>query len=288
MTLSASSIAEVSSEVGTMALIMPQEERKSSFNHQRFIMLAEKEIAFTVWKLTPIKRNFIFGNFPFCNSLNNFRAANLEPVHSSPSPNHKAAFQPFQDGLFHHFDFVSKCLRATPSLHLPTTNQVVPSPQRIAIPLGTLNDYDMGWRLALRAICPATAILWILIAYLAIVPKKGMGLWKAILPPMLCAASSLANTRVDFWIFRSQARTDSLQHNYLASHSTQTKHSPSYLNTRKKLYSWYSKPHPMRRFITEGGYNFRNPQNSPMFRAFKTRDCLSPLTVLLEGQSPPL
>ncbi|GFV16314.1 hypothetical protein TNCV_999951 [Trichonephila clavipes] len=62
-------------------------------------------------------------NFPFCNSLNNFRAANLEPVHSSPSSNHKAAFQPFQDGLFHHFDFVSKCIIATPSLHIPTTNQ---------------------------------------------------------------------------------------------------------------------------------------------------------------------
>ncbi|GFT59402.1 hypothetical protein TNCV_1750821 [Trichonephila clavipes] len=93
---------------------------------------------------------------PFCNSLNNFSAANLEPVLSSPSSNHKAAFQPFQDGLFHHFDFVSKCLIATPSLHVPTTNQVVPFPPRTATPSGTINNYDMGWRLALRAICPAT------------------------------------------------------------------------------------------------------------------------------------
>ncbi|GFT00886.1 hypothetical protein TNCV_4053431 [Trichonephila clavipes] len=83
-------------------------------------------------------------------------AANLEPVHSSPSFNHKAAFQPFQNGLFHLFDFVSKCLIVTPSLHVPTTNQVVPSPSRTATPSGTINNYDMGWRLVLRAICPAT------------------------------------------------------------------------------------------------------------------------------------
>ncbi|GFX44348.1 hypothetical protein TNCV_1097881 [Trichonephila clavipes] len=85
-----------------------------------------------------------------------FRAANLEPVHSSPSSNHKAAFQPFQYGLFHHFDFVSKCLLATTSLHVPSTNQVVPSSPRTATPSGTINNYDMGLRLALRAICPAT------------------------------------------------------------------------------------------------------------------------------------
>ncbi|GFY00671.1 hypothetical protein TNCV_2140651 [Trichonephila clavipes] len=59
---------------------------------------------------------------------------------------------------FHHFDFVSKCLIATPSLRVPTTNQVVPSPPRTATPSGTTNNYDMGWRLALRAICPATAL----------------------------------------------------------------------------------------------------------------------------------
>ncbi|GFV61808.1 hypothetical protein TNCV_4447231 [Trichonephila clavipes] len=73
---------------------------------------------------------------------------NLEPVHSSPSSNHKAAFQPFQDELLHHFDFVSKCLIPTPSLHVPTTNQFVPSPPRTATPSGIINNYDMGWRLA--------------------------------------------------------------------------------------------------------------------------------------------
>ncbi|GFY35660.1 hypothetical protein TNCV_2619511 [Trichonephila clavipes] len=84
------------------------------------------------------------------------RTANLEPVHSSPSSNNNAAFQPFQDGLFHHFDFVSKCLIAMPSLYVPTTNQVAPSPPRTATQSGTINNYDMGWRLALRSICPAT------------------------------------------------------------------------------------------------------------------------------------
>ncbi|GFT97510.1 histone-lysine N-methyltransferase SETMAR [Trichonephila clavipes] len=59
MTLSAASIPEASADVGSIALIMP-EDKRSSFNHQRFIMLAEKEITFTVWKLTPIRRNFIF------------------------------------------------------------------------------------------------------------------------------------------------------------------------------------------------------------------------------------
>ncbi|GFV73339.1 hypothetical protein TNCV_2898401 [Trichonephila clavipes] len=84
-------------------------------------------------------------------------AANPEPVHSSSSSNHKADFQPFQDGLFHHFDFVSKCVLAMHSLHVPTTNQVVPSPPKTATPSSTINNYDMVWRLALRAICPAIA-----------------------------------------------------------------------------------------------------------------------------------
>ncbi|GFV56220.1 hypothetical protein TNCV_3266271 [Trichonephila clavipes] len=83
-------------------------------------------------------------------------AANIEPGHSSPSLNHKKAFQPFQDGIFHHFDFISKRLIATPSLHVPTTKQVVPSPPRNATLSRTINNYDMGWKLALRAICPAT------------------------------------------------------------------------------------------------------------------------------------
>ncbi|GFU04707.1 uncharacterized protein TNCV_4377511 [Trichonephila clavipes] len=60
MTASASSVTEASSTVGCMALTMP-EDRRSNFNHQRFITLAEKEITLTVWKISPINRSFIFG-----------------------------------------------------------------------------------------------------------------------------------------------------------------------------------------------------------------------------------
>ncbi|GFY32775.1 hypothetical protein TNCV_4638811 [Trichonephila clavipes] len=66
------------------------------------------------------------------------------------------AFGVVDDGHFHHFDFVSKGLVATPSLHLPMTNQVIPSPSRTATPSDTINNYDIGWRLVLQAICPAT------------------------------------------------------------------------------------------------------------------------------------
>ncbi|GFS69840.1 hypothetical protein NPIL_130861 [Nephila pilipes] len=61
MTTSASSVAEASSEIGSIALIMPEDKRRSSFNHQRFITLVEKEITLTVWRITPIKRKFVFG-----------------------------------------------------------------------------------------------------------------------------------------------------------------------------------------------------------------------------------
>ncbi|GFW98109.1 hypothetical protein TNCV_2491651 [Trichonephila clavipes] len=68
-----------------------------------------------------------------------------------------AALQPFQDGLFPHFDYVSKFLIVTLSLHVPKTNQVAPSPPRTATPSGTIHIYDMGWRLASRVICLATS-----------------------------------------------------------------------------------------------------------------------------------
>ncbi|GFV27267.1 hypothetical protein TNCV_3714741, partial [Trichonephila clavipes] len=85
-------------------------------------------------------------------------AGNLEPVHSSPSSNHKAAFQPIQDGIFTTLTSFPRVPHSRPLSALPTTNQVVPSPPRTATPSGTTNNYDMGWRLALRAICPATAL----------------------------------------------------------------------------------------------------------------------------------
>ncbi|GFU92965.1 hypothetical protein TNCV_2081111 [Trichonephila clavipes] len=46
---------------------------------------------------------------------------------------------------------------ATPSLHVPTTNQVACSPPRTATSSGNINSYDMGWRVASRTVCPATA-----------------------------------------------------------------------------------------------------------------------------------
>ncbi|GFU04742.1 hypothetical protein TNCV_4377701 [Trichonephila clavipes] len=58
---SASSVAEASSEVSTIALTMPEAKGRSNFNHQRFIKLAENEITLTAWKITPIRRNFLFG-----------------------------------------------------------------------------------------------------------------------------------------------------------------------------------------------------------------------------------
>ncbi|GFW17876.1 hypothetical protein TNCV_1134761 [Trichonephila clavipes] len=66
------------------------------------------------------------------------QAVNPETVHSSLSSNHKAAFQPFQDGLFYQFDFVSKFLIATPFLHVPTTNQAVSSYQGLLLPQAPL------------------------------------------------------------------------------------------------------------------------------------------------------
>ncbi|GFT17885.1 hypothetical protein TNCV_4910581 [Trichonephila clavipes] len=52
--------------------------------------------------------------------------------------------------FFHQFDLVSKFHIASPFLHEPTSNQVVSSPSRTATPSGTINNYDMGWRLAQR------------------------------------------------------------------------------------------------------------------------------------------
>ncbi|GFT95070.1 hypothetical protein TNCV_1473331 [Trichonephila clavipes] len=48
------------------------------------------------------------------------------------------AFQPFQDELFYQFFSVSKFLIATPSLHVPTTNQVVFSHQGLILPQAPL------------------------------------------------------------------------------------------------------------------------------------------------------
>ncbi|GFT77155.1 hypothetical protein NPIL_67211 [Nephila pilipes] len=61
MTASAASVSEASADVASSALILPEEKGRSNWNQHRFIALVEKEITFTVWKLAPIRRNFIFG-----------------------------------------------------------------------------------------------------------------------------------------------------------------------------------------------------------------------------------
>ncbi|GFQ74218.1 hypothetical protein TNCT_279091 [Trichonephila clavata] len=61
MTSSASMVAEASAEVGSIALTLPEDKEISTYNQQRLLILAEKGIVLTVWKITPIKRNFIFG-----------------------------------------------------------------------------------------------------------------------------------------------------------------------------------------------------------------------------------
>ncbi|GFU26051.1 hypothetical protein TNCV_5105271 [Trichonephila clavipes] len=46
---------------------------------------------------------------------------------------------------------------ATPSHHVSTLIQVACSPPRTATSTGNINSYDMGRRLASRAICPVTS-----------------------------------------------------------------------------------------------------------------------------------
>ncbi|GFU23591.1 hypothetical protein TNCV_1343751 [Trichonephila clavipes] len=73
------------------------------------------------------------------------------PVHFSPSSNRKELTQLLQDELFPTSTFNKP--------HLSPTSQRKPgcftSSRTLTLP-GTINIYNMGWRLAPRAICPAT------------------------------------------------------------------------------------------------------------------------------------
>ncbi|GFT73985.1 hypothetical protein NPIL_5001 [Nephila pilipes] len=60
MTATAASVSKASAEVASSAFILPEEKGRSNWNQHRFITLVETEITFTVWKLGPIRRNFIF------------------------------------------------------------------------------------------------------------------------------------------------------------------------------------------------------------------------------------
>ncbi|GIY30298.1 hypothetical protein CDAR_584021 [Caerostris darwini] len=61
MTISASMVADVSSEIHLKCLLTPQIAGKSTLTYQRLIMYAEKGIFLTVWGITPMKKKFIFG-----------------------------------------------------------------------------------------------------------------------------------------------------------------------------------------------------------------------------------
>ncbi|GFS69847.1 uncharacterized protein NPIL_130891 [Nephila pilipes] len=61
MTASAASVADASEEVASAVLILPEVKGNSNWSQQKFFALVDKKITFTVWKITPIRRNFIFG-----------------------------------------------------------------------------------------------------------------------------------------------------------------------------------------------------------------------------------
>ncbi|GFU76556.1 hypothetical protein TNCV_1940441 [Trichonephila clavipes] len=79
------------------------------------------------------------------------------PVHFSSSSNRKEPTQLLQDKLFPTSTFNKP--------HLSPTSQRKPgcftSSRTLTLP-GAINIYDMGWRLALLTLCPATADLKIL------------------------------------------------------------------------------------------------------------------------------
>ncbi|GFS48575.1 hypothetical protein NPIL_508861 [Nephila pilipes] len=61
MSLAAARIREIASEIAAKAWIMPPARGNSCFNQLRFAMFAEKEVTLTMWGITPIRKNFIFG-----------------------------------------------------------------------------------------------------------------------------------------------------------------------------------------------------------------------------------
>ncbi|GIZ03439.1 hypothetical protein CEXT_700021 [Caerostris extrusa] len=60
-TTSASMVEETSLEIGSQAHTLPERTLKSIFVQQRFMMLFQRGITLTVWRITPIRRSFAFG-----------------------------------------------------------------------------------------------------------------------------------------------------------------------------------------------------------------------------------
>ncbi|GFQ90432.1 uncharacterized protein TNCT_468691 [Trichonephila clavata] len=61
MTSSAALVCDASVQVGTVAMRITAETKKSSPSQQNFLSCAGKKIPLTVWNIAPITRNFIFG-----------------------------------------------------------------------------------------------------------------------------------------------------------------------------------------------------------------------------------
>ncbi|GIY13460.1 hypothetical protein CDAR_193251 [Caerostris darwini] len=61
MTISASMVADASSEVHLKSLLTPQIAGKSTLTYQRLILYAEKGVIMTVRGITPMTKNYIFG-----------------------------------------------------------------------------------------------------------------------------------------------------------------------------------------------------------------------------------
>ncbi|GIY71322.1 hypothetical protein CDAR_279301 [Caerostris darwini] len=56
-------VEEASLEVGSQAYALSKSTRKSTFVQQRVMMFFQKGITLTVWRITPIRRSFVFGDY---------------------------------------------------------------------------------------------------------------------------------------------------------------------------------------------------------------------------------
>ncbi|GFU23599.1 hypothetical protein NPIL_586731 [Nephila pilipes] len=61
MTSSASGVAEASTKIRAKAWRMSIKKEDAFSHHQKLILLVEKGISLTVWKVVPINRNIIYG-----------------------------------------------------------------------------------------------------------------------------------------------------------------------------------------------------------------------------------
>ncbi|GFY46085.1 hypothetical protein TNIN_473251 [Trichonephila inaurata madagascariensis] len=61
MTLSASRVTEAAAEISSKVWKMRESGGRSFISQQRFISFVEKDITLTLWGITQIRRNFIFG-----------------------------------------------------------------------------------------------------------------------------------------------------------------------------------------------------------------------------------